>query len=301
MRIAVVTAAFLVALVAGAPCAAADDGHDHEALRDHVPIEPAHGHADHGPPLLRRDWCRGWRECWTHGHGSPCGTPYVHSFLSEPAFAGRDVFLDVSRAGGETEWEAELEYALTRRLNLVAELPFTDNGTTSGIGDGALGLRALLVETERLLFATGVEVEVPLGDETRRLGRGEWALAANAHAWTDLGKCFTLQSQIGLEGVPATGEIACLWSVSLIKSFPLRPLLGGGGGHDHGGHGPRALSLHAEVRGETGLAGDEAGETEGLWLVGATLPILDGLDARSAFTRTFEGVAGWRFGIVVHL
>jgi hypothetical protein len=59
-------------------------------------------------------------------HANPCGTPFVHGFLTEPAFLGRDLFVDMTRSGDETEAEVEVEWSLTRRLGLVAELPYID-------------------------------------------------------------------------------------------------------------------------------------------------------------------------------
>ena len=279
-----------------------DEAHRHALHSEEV---GEHNHAHHAGeehhrsrPLLRRDLRRGWRAPAEHYHASACGTPYVHGFLTEPAFLGRDFFLDVTRTDDETEFEAELEWSLTKRVGLIAELPYTDS-EESGIGDAALGLRALLVEERRFLLSASTEIEFPTGSESRGLGSGSLALGASLHAWMDLGSWVTLQTATGLEYVPDENETGFTWSVALAKSFCIRPLIliPSHGDHDHG---PVAFNLIAEIQGVTTLTKD-AGTTEGRWLLGASYPLTRSLDLRGAFSQSLGGDEdAWTLGIIVH-
>lgn len=77
---------------------------------------------------INLDITEGWLDPWPHNHFSRKGTPFIHLFSLEPAFLDRDFFLDYRWASGsegkEIEVEAELEWALTRRLGIVVEAPF---------------------------------------------------------------------------------------------------------------------------------------------------------------------------------
>lgn len=293
----------------------AEHAHDHAARggkfsaepgrhlwhRGHGDVHDGHGH-DHAPRrLLHTDLRRGWCAPTEHVHVSGCGTPYVHGFGTEPAFLGRDVFLDASRSGDETEVEAEIEWSLTRRLGVIAELPYID-AEDSGFGDAGIGLRALLVEEPRFLLSTSAEVEIPTGSERRGLGSGNVALGANLHTWLDLGSWVTLQTQLGIEHVPDEGESEFGWSATLAKSFRANPLIRTcRSGHDD--HGPTAFSLLAEIHGLTALSGD-TGATEGRWLLGASYPLTWRVDLRAAFSRSYgsdEDDEAWTLGFIFHL
>ena len=259
------------------------------------------GHAHHPPRrLLRSDMRRGWTQAWTHHHDSGRGTPYVHSFLIEPAYLGRDLLVNYVHEPDESEIEAELEFALTRRLGVIIALPYIDGEDEAGIGDAALGLRALLIESPDFVLSVSGEVELPTGDADRDLGRGEAAIAAFVHTWMDLGEWVTLQTQLGIEHVPEEDESELIWRFGLSKSWCTCPLFGHRGVPAHEGHGPHAFTLMAEVAGVTGLAADESGTT-GRWLVGAAYPLLDRVDARAAYFRTFDGEDGWLAGLIFHL
>jgi hypothetical protein len=207
----------------------------------------------------------------------------------------------VTRSADETEVEAEIEWSLTRRLGLIAELPYT-NADESGFGDAGVGLRALLVEERRFLLSASTEVEIPTGSERRGLGSGNVALGANLHTWTDLGSWVTLQTQVGIEYVPDERESEFGWSVTLAKSFRASPLIRTcAPGHDD--HGPTAFSLLAEIQGLTALNGD-TGATEGRWLLGSSYPLTRRLDLRAAFSRSFgsdEDKEAWTLGFIFHL
>ena len=150
----------------------AEDSH-HEELSDHS--EP-----------FGLDLQEGWLDPPLHSHLSPLGTPLIHSFRLEPAFTHRDLFLDYSFRSGpggtEHEIEIELEWALTRRIGLVLEVPYAfvnpaDEPAVNGFGDLAITPRFLLAEYDRFLLAFNLEIETPTGNEDRGLGGGEVALA----------------------------------------------------------------------------------------------------------------------------
>jgi hypothetical protein len=263
----------------------------------HAPHEPAHDEHLHAEPLHGR-LCYGWLACPEHAHASRCGAAYVHAFGLEPAFLGRDLLLTVERADGETSLEAELEYALTRRLLMVVEAPWHWTDEEDGQGDVGLGLRGLLYESNRLLTSAQVALEAPTarGD----LGANEWRLAPSLLAWADLGRGFTAQAgltcDLGLEGGTAEGR----WDLAFAWSRPCSPLFGGCGGHAHG-----FASLLAEGHGLYALEGVERGPLAHGLLLGVSLPLHRTLDLRAGWTVTWEegedAVTGWVLGCVVHL
>lgn len=67
-------------------------------------------------------------EPFEHLHFSERGTPIIHSFGIEAAFTGRDLFLDHIYIKGdgftEHESELELEWAFTKRLGVILEVPY---------------------------------------------------------------------------------------------------------------------------------------------------------------------------------
>lgn len=257
-----------------------------------------HRHDDR--PLLRTDLRRGWFECFEHVHEGRCGTPMVHAFLTEPAFLGRDLIVGAALGDGEREIEAELEWALTRRIGLVVGVPWID-GESTGLGDLGLGLRALLVEEERALLTASVEVEVPTASAAKGLGSGTWAYGAGLHGWFDLGGWTTLQTYLGIEHVPTEDESELVWSLSLGKSIGWHPFLADCGSAQHD-HGPTSVTLMAEVAGVAPLGGSEE-DLSGNWLLGASLPLSRSLDLRGGFTRTWgdtERDEAWVVEVIVH-
>ena len=144
-----------------------------------------------------------WADPWPHRHFSTRNTPLIHSFGIEPAFLDRDLFLDTqfssSEDGDELELEAEVEWALTRRIGMVFELPYAvmnpDTGKkVNGIGDLAIAPRFLLGETDRLKLSANMEVAFPSGGEDRDLGSGEFGLAPSISGWVDLGNWFSTRN-----------------------------------------------------------------------------------------------------------
>jgi hypothetical protein len=252
------------------------DGHDH--AHDHE-----HDHAHAGVEQEPFGWslAKGWTEKWHHTHRSVRNTPMVHGVLTEPAFLCRDLFLTYERGDSEAALEAELEFALSRRLGLIVEGGYEwsdDEG--NGAADSALGLRALWGDTARLLFATSLEVEIPTGN-------GEWGAGFIGHAWIDVGWWTTLQLELGVERFPSVNETAFPWGVSVIKSFDL------GAGKRRVG---QVLSILAEAAGET----DRDGETEGQWFAGVSYDTGNFGEFRGGFTRSFAGENGFILGVIVH-
>ncbi|MEO6435326.1 MAG: hypothetical protein ABIP55_06140, partial [Tepidisphaeraceae bacterium] len=69
-----------------------------------------------------------WLDPWPHADLSRRGTPFVHLFNLEPAFLDRDLILSYRFTNApderEAELEAEIEWALTRRIGLLIETPY---------------------------------------------------------------------------------------------------------------------------------------------------------------------------------
>ena len=160
-----------------------------------------------------------------HVHLSQRGTPYVHSFGIEPAFTGRDLFLDHTYIKGdgfnEHESELELEWAFTKRLGVIVEVPYIWEdeegvGSASGFGDLAIVPRALLLENECFLLTAQIETILPTGSSA--FG-GDTAIAPGIAMWNDLGNWFTLNSQVSIEHVFDEDSTELLFGVGLVKTF----------------------------------------------------------------------------------
>jgi hypothetical protein len=217
----------------------------------------------------------------SHTHFTRRGTPLVHLFLTEPATIHQDMFLDYRIGnnfdGGtdEQELEFEMEYALTKRLGIVLEVPYVGlnsatDPNTSGFADIAVAGRALLVDRDTFFLSVNLEVEIPIGDADRDLGRGEVALAPTITTWLDLGNWMALHGQFGPEIGLASGDTEFIHHLALTKSFQGPVLFGRGcrnfsrsnGGDEHEEHfEPGFTSLILEMTGVTGLSGEEAGQT----------------------------------------
>ena len=128
----------------------------------------------------------GWLEEWPHSHFSRLGTPMVHFFFTEPAGPERDLIVDYlytkGADGKEHEVATELEWALTRRIGIILEVPGlvlnpSDGVQEIGFGDLIVAPRFLLADFDRFMLSANVEVSTPTGDEERGLGAGETLLA----------------------------------------------------------------------------------------------------------------------------
>jgi hypothetical protein len=287
------------------------------------------------PPALCADLSRGWCACVDSAHESRRGTPYVHAFHAEPAFLGRDLLVHVEREGDEYAVEAEVEWAFSRRLLLVAEVPYAwIDGGEAGVGDAGLGLRALGIETDRFLLSGQVSAEFPTAEGG--LGSDETVVAPALLAWCDLGRWVTAQASASVSFGTRSGDAEVAWAAVLAKSFPCAPLLGcrgrpcraetapehehepehdaaGHEGHEHalephGGHHdhPSVLSLFAEGRGTYSVRGADEGAHTHEILLGVSAPLSDGVDLRAGWTLLWDGgggepVTGWVLGLVLHL
>lgn len=226
-----------------------------------------------------------WFAPFTHIHTSESGTPYVHSFGIEPAFTGRDLFIDHTFTEGdgftEHETEIELEWAFTKRLGVIVEMPYIwedeeGESSSSGFGDLAIVPRALLIEREKFLLTAQVETVLPTGSS--RFG-GETAIAPGIATWNDLGNNFTLNSIISVEHVFDEDETELVYGFGLVKSFGETHV-----GHDHGHmHGSVAgmLHLHLELTGSTPLKGEDKGDVNLEALVGVSYGVTQDLDIRA--------------------
>ncbi len=248
-------------------------------------------------------------EPFEHIHMSDSGTPYVHSFGIEPAFTGRDLFIDhtyrVGDGVAEHESEIELEWAFTERLGMIVEVPYVwedEEGvdTLSGFGDLAIVPRALLIQTDRFLITAQVETVLPTGSEN--FG-GETAIAPGIAMWNDLGNWWTLNSGIAVEHVFDEDSTELVYGIGLVKSFGEKAA-----DHaDHAGHNHATsglFHLHLEVTGSTPLNGDDKGDVNLEGLVGVSYGLMACLDIRAGYLfplttpRDFD--KGFTGGLIFH-
>jgi hypothetical protein len=246
-----------------------------------------------------------------HIHASKNGTPYVHSFGIEPAFTGRDLFIDHTFIDGdgftEHESEIELEWAFTKRLGMIVELPYISEdeegvGSAKGFGDLAIVPRALLIEQDRFLLTAQTEIILPTGGSN--FG-GDTAIAPGIALWNDLGNNFTLNSQVFIEHGFDADETELGIGLGLVKSF--------GGSrikekcHDHGhSHTPHAglVNLHLEITGSTPVNGPDEGDINLEGLIGISYGIIKDLDIRAGYfvplTSPNDFSHGITAGVIFH-
>ena len=254
-----------------------------------------------------------WFEAWPHSHFSRRGTPFVHLFGLEPAFMDRDLFLDYRSAKGfgedEVELGAELELALTRRIGLVLELPYTQldpegEASAAGVGDFAIAPRLLLVDTEAFLLSMNMEVTIPSGNASKGLGNGELALAPSLSAWVDLGHWIQVSLQAGSEHLLESGDAEIFYNGALAYSF-LTPQLFGPAWHDHDhsyAHFPAGLTnVILELSGRTVLDGLDDGRSTAELLFGLSYNINGSWAARAGYQIPVGGDEDIRRALVLSL
>lgn len=221
----------------------------------------------------------GWADVWVDRHESLGGRPFIHGFLTEPAFLCRSIRTDFWYSDSNSWATVDADLALTRRLAVRAQLPFAfDLNDESGFGDSSLALTGLLFENPRLLFAQSLEVGIPTGNADRGLGTDDWSFSTSSHVWFDT--CWeqvTLQGQVGFSYVPDLNDWSFDWGVTVAKSFDCFPVY--------------AL---AEISGSTPI--DSDGETTGLWLLGGGFNITDRISGRAGFTYSFDDEPGFVLG-----
>jgi hypothetical protein len=252
-------------------------------------------------------------EPFEHIHMSRSGTPYVHSFGIEPAFTGRDLFIDHTYIRGngvsEHESEIELEWAFTKRLGMIVEIPYIWEdeegvGTSSGFGDLAIVPRALLIESERFLLTAQMEVVLPTGSS--RFG-GDTAIAPGIAMWNDLGNWWTLNSGFAIEHGFDADETEFLFGLGLVKSFGAKHSGQGAKGHAHQGHSHSTaglLHLHLEATGSSPLNGSDQGDINIEGLVGISYGLAAGFDIRAGYlfpiTSPKDFDEGFTAGFIFH-
>lgn len=246
-----------------------------------------------------------WFAPFTHLHVSESGAPYVHSFGIEPAFTGRDLFIDHTYINGdgftEHESEIELEWAFTKRLGVIVELPYIYEdeegvGSAKGFGDLAIVPRALLIESERFLLTAQVETVLPTGSSS--FG-GDTAIAPGIAMWNDLGNNFTLNSIVSVEHGFDADETELVYGVGLVKSFGETHV-----GHDHAhSHGSTTgmLHLHFEVTGSTPISGSDEGDVNLEGLFGISYGVAQNLDVRAGYIFPITKPNDFDYGITTGL
>ncbi|MHC4519644.1 MAG: hypothetical protein ACYTAS_13725 [Planctomycetota bacterium] len=279
-----------------------------------VYLGPAWAEHDHhdAPDVLGFDLTKGWLDPAVHSHFSRRGTPMIHSFRVEPAFTRRDLLLDYNfrntAEGSEQEIEAELEWALSRRLGLVLEVPYVfldpdDEGAVDGFGNFAISPRLLLAEYERFLLAFGLEIESPTGSRATGIAENEVALAPSLSVWADLGTWWAANAQSGVEYLCESDESELFVRASLIHTLaPSQASRDSHAEHEHG-HGLHSglLSLLVEIDTTIGLSGDEEGDTEVEGIVGAYYGLSETVDLRAGYQFPFSSSEELNSGLIAGL
>ncbi len=260
-------------------------------------------------PLLANDFLAPFE----HIHFSPAGTPIIHSFGVEPAFTGRDLFLDHSYRKGngvsEHETELELEWAFTKRLGMILEIPYIWEdeegvGSASGFGDLAIVPRALLISSDRFLLTAQAEIGLPTGSSA--FG-GETSIAPGIAMWHDLGNWFTLNTNIAIGHGFDSDETELEFGFGLVKSFgekteAYHDQRGHDGHHHHSSAG--LIHLHLEVTGSTPLNGADKGDINLEGLFGVSYGLTPSMDIRFAYlfpvTNPRDFNKGYTGGLIVH-
>lgn len=159
-----------LALAAGAACLA-----PRAALAQHE-----HEHAEQGE---------------VHSHRGP-GPHYIDGFYTENAYLERKIRPDLVATTGDwgDRWTAhvEVEWALTHDLALIAHAPFlrqslTGAGTETGLGDVSVGGKYAIVNGREFILATGADLELATGSESRGLGEGHTTAEPFLLAWIPFG------------------------------------------------------------------------------------------------------------------
>lgn len=248
-------------------------------------------------------------ESYEHSHASQKGTPFSHSFGIEPAFTGRDIIVSHTYLEGEAEseheMEVELEWAFTKRLGVIVELPYLwedeeGEASFSGLGDIVIVPRVLLVETENFLLTLQAESKLPSGSSSTG---GEKAIAPGINLWNDLGYGFTLNSAIAIEHEYEENANALEFGLGLIKTFSTSE----SGHSDHTGHHHGTaglLNLHLEVTGESPLNGEEEGDVNLEGIFGVSYALTQSMDVRLGYifpiTTPKEIDYGLTGGLIYH-
>lgn len=272
-----------------------------------VSAEEPHSHHELGPSLAAGSGS--YLEPFEHLHFSRLGTPIVHSFGIEPALTGRDLFSTYRYRSGdgfsEHEIEFELEWAFTRRLGIILEIPYIfekpdGESSVDGFGDLAIVPRAVLLEKDRFILTSQLEIIAPTG--TSGFG-GETALAPGIASWIDLGDWWTLNTQLAVEHVFDEDVNEFIFGFGLVKTLGRTNYTAE---DPHGHQSTEGLfNLHLEVTGSTGLSGEEQGEFIAEGLAGVSYGLNSKMDLRVGYEfplsspRDFDGgvVAGfvWHF------
>lgn len=287
---------------------------DHDA-DDHDADDHDHEEFIQLPEPLELDLFSGWLDEWNHADYSRSGTPYVHAFGIEPAFLCRDILVNGEFSNGEEgkeyEVEAELEFALTRRIGLVVEGGYSwlnprDGSSERGFGDIGVAPRFLMIEYDNFLMSVSTGFEFPTGNEDRGLGAGETIFVPSASSWLDLGNNITLQNVVGVEHGLSSNENVLFWGGALIWSLYTdgSPVLYGpdGGVRTHFPQG--MLNIIAELRGELPVNGEEQGNGTAEWQFGLSYAITPQLEIRGAISfpawnpREFDN--GATVGLIYH-
>ena len=293
-------------IVTGTTRAGERDGQGSSSQGEHRHDGHSHGNVE----PLGFSLTEGWLDPWPHSHFSQGGTPFVHGFGIEPAYLDRDLFVDSAFIWGEDEkefeTEIELEWAFTRRLGVVVEVPYIERNpdvgpTVSGFGDMAIAPRALLYEGERFLVSANLEISLPTGSESKGLGGEEVGLAPSFSTWFDLGNRTTMLSQVGFETGVESGDSEIFYSAAFTHSILTRS---GDTSHDMIHFPAGMLNLITEFTGRTGTNGPDDSKSSAELLFGLSYLLDPNWEIRGAYQFPVVGNTEFEkaviFGMIYH-
>jgi hypothetical protein len=217
----------------------------------------------------------------------------VHNFGLEPAFLDRDLFIDLRRTRSsdskDFELAAELEWAVTRRIGVLLEAPLERlapemGSSESGLGDVAVALRLLLIESPDFLLSSNLELALPSGSESKGLGSGETGFAPSFSAWFNLGGRLQASAVIGTETGLESEDTELFYGAALAYAFPQDDPIDADS-HDHSSdHAPSGLtSVMLELTGQTALDGPDEGADSAEVLIGVSRSLTETWGVRGAY------------------
>ena len=229
----------------------------------------------------------------------------VHGFGFEPTYLDRDLFLDFAFVQGEGEkefeTEIELEWALTRRLGLVVELPFIERypssgSTVSGFGDIAIAPRAMIYEGKRFIVSANLEVSLPTGSKSKGFGGEEVSLAPSVSTWFDLGHRTTMLTQFGYETGIESGDSEFFYSAAFTHSIFTRS---GDTSNDLIHFPAGMLNFITEFTGRTGTNGPGEDESSAELLFGLSYLLDTNWEVRGAYQFPVIGNTEFEKAVIV--
>ena len=199
------------------------------------------------------------------GHTSLEGYPFLHGIRTHVDFIERALEFELGFAKGaddgevdETEFEAELVWAINNRMVIIFGVPMAyidpiNEPNTSGVGDLEAGIQFLAFNGERDLLFFALFVGIPTGDADRDLGNGHTVLEPAVLYLHDFGGGNYFQGRFGWEIPVSTDDVGSefRYDMGLYHTFLSTEC----------NHHFRWLTAAIELNGVSAINGPDSGET----------------------------------------